>query len=339
MHSKSDTERVIGIVTGAAMAQALAVAVELGVLDALHYKAKAAPALAAELDCQSDTLLRLLRAMVAVGVCETTGVDQFALTSTGELLCRDTEDSLFDWVVWSVRHLWPLWAALQECVTTGESARTRMLGTAGFEHLVRDPGMAATFARAMGGITARVGKAFAQALDLSQLDQIIDVGGAYGDLLIAILTRYPKLHGTLLERNESIAGARGRLRSANLSDRCEVHEGDFFLAVPAGADGYLLKSVLHDWRDEECETILRNCRQAMKSRARLWIIEQLLPERIRCLPEHQDAVRKDLTMLIGPGGKERTEQEFEKLLRVAGLRIQAVHSLSLHFSALEVVLV
>lgn len=337
MDSQCDAKRIIGIVTGAAMAQALAVAAELGVADALHRKCKAVPALAAELDCQADALLRLLRAMVAVGVCEATGADEYSLTSTGELLCRDTDDSLRDWVVWSVRHLWPLWAGLRECLVTGESARTRMLGTVGFDHLARDPDMAATFGRAMGGVTARVGKAFACALDLSQLEQIVDIGGAYGELVIAILTRYPKLHATLLERNETIAAARCRLRSAHLSERCEVRAGDFFLAVPAHADGYLLKSVLHDWRDQECVTILENCRQAMTPRARLWIIEQLLPEKIRPLPEHQDAVRKDLTMLIGPGGKERTQRDFKKLLRLSQLRMEAVHSLGLNFSAIEAV--
>ena len=90
--------------------------------------------------------------------------------------------------------------------------------------------------------------------------------------------------------------------------------GDFFDAVPAGADAYLLSRVLHDWDDEDALRILRVCRAAMRADARLLVVDAILPERAVDQPF---AIRMDLHMLLLLGARERTEAEFA---RAAGSR-------------------
>jgi hypothetical protein len=99
---------------------------------------------------------------------------------------------------------------------------------------------------------------------------------------------------------------------------CRTVEGDFFTRVPEGGDVYLLKSVLHDWDDERCRTILTQCRAAMSPRARLVIVEIVLPDHTTNDPDLVPGALLDLIMLAGAGGRERTRSEFAALLDAAG---------------------
>ena len=113
--------------------------------------------------------------------------------------------------------------------------------------------------------------------------------------------------------------ARDRIAAAGLSDRCEVVGGDAFVAVPAGADAYVLKGVIHDWEDKEAVAILRTCRAAMSEGSKLLLIERILPEQI----DPDDALTRakfihDINMMVNPGGRERTEAEFHNLACAGG---------------------
>lgn len=134
-----------------------------------------------------------------------------------------------------------------------------------------------------------------------------------------------------------MVGARARLAEAGVADRCEVVTGSFFENVPSGADIYLLKSVLHDWDDERCAVILGHCRRVMGPRARLLVIERILPMRFSISPHDQAIARSDLNMLIGTGGCERTQEQFREMLRLAGLRHMGGVELSNGYHALEAV--
>ena len=119
--------------------------------------------------------------------------------------------------------------------------------------------------------------------------------------------------------------ARLRIAAAGLSDRCEAVGGDAFVAVPPGADAYVLKGVIHDWEDKEAIAILRTCRAAMSDASKLLLIERILPEQI----DPDDALTRakfihDINMFVNPGGRERTEAEFRDLLVQAGLRLTRV---------------
>jgi hypothetical protein len=151
------------------------------------------------------------------------------------------------------------------------------------------------------------------------------VGGGNGALLLPVLERHPTMRVTVFDLPHVADAARSRIAAAGLSERCEAVGGDAFVAVPTGADAYVLKGVIHDWEDKEAAAILRTCRAAMSNGSKLLLIERILPEQI----DPDDVLTQakfihDINMLINPGGRERTEAEFHALLAQAGLRLVRV---------------
>ena len=110
------------------------------------------------------------------------------------------------------------------------------------------------------------------------------------------------------------------IEARGLTDRVTIKDGNFFESAPAGGDVYLLSHIIHDWSEEQCLTILGNCRRVMNSGGRLLIIEMVLPTGDTPHPGKM----LDMMMLVGPGGQERTEQEYGELLGKAGLRLTRV---------------
>ena len=110
------------------------------------------------------------------------------------------------------------------------------------------------------------------------------------------------------------------IRGRGLEDRIAIESGSFFESVPAGGDAYILSHIIHDWSEEQCQTILGNCRRAMKPASKLLIVESVLP------PDDTPHFGKvlDMVMLAMPGGEERTESEYAALLASAGFRLTRV---------------
>jgi O-methyltransferase domain len=108
---------------------------------------------------------------------------------------------------------------------------------------------------------------------------------------------------------------RRRLQSDAVADRCEFVVADFRVAVPAGADGYLLSRVIHDWDDIDVVQILDTCRAATPSGARLLMIEAILPE---YAVDQCAAIRIALHTLVLFGARERNEAEYRRLLSRPG---------------------
>ena len=121
----------------------------------------------------------------------------------------------------------------------------------------------------------------------------------------------------LFDQPGVVAEANQILEYARVADRCAVAGGSFFDAVPEGADAYLLKAVIHDWPDAEAVAILGTCRQAIPEHGTLLLVEQLLGEG----PDPSRTAFSDLNMLVAPGGKERTLDEYGSLLGAAGFQL------------------
>ncbi len=129
-----------------------------------------------------------------------------------------------------------------------------------------------------------------------------------GALLRSILARHPALRGVLFDQPHVV-------ERAEVPKRCEVAAGSFFESVPEGGDAYVLKMIIHDWGDEESIAILGNIRAAMPAHGLVLVIERDLGA------PNGDAPAKfsDLNMLVGPGGRERTDDEYASLFPAAGL--------------------
>jgi hypothetical protein len=195
--------------------------------------------------------------------------------------------------------------------------------------------VAEVFNRAMAEFTRLVAYAVLRIYDFSGLRRIVDVGGGHGAFLATLLQANPDLQGVLFDRPHAMPGAMASLAEAAVIARCEFVAGDFFEQIPAGADGYLLKTIVHDWDDERSIVILRNCRRAMPNGGRLIVVERVLPDRFEANRRHHAIARADLTMLIAFGGRERTAAEFAGLFEAAGFRLAGVKETGMEFSVLE----
>jgi hypothetical protein len=204
------------------------------------------------------------------------------------------------------------------------------LGSEIFEYYGKHPEEGSAFSAAMDGLSALVAREVAENVDTRGIQRVIDVGGARGTLVSAVLAANAALSGVVLELDHVVGVARGAIAAAGLAGRCEVVAGDFFRSVPEG-DLYLLKQILHDWNDEECGTILANCAKGMRSGGRIVIVEQIVPE--DGAPSF--ATLMDLNMLVMLPGRERTLREYDALLTSVGLRVERVLQTRSPFSIVE----
>lgn len=331
----SDATTLQQMLTGSWMAQALCVAAELQIADLLREGPCSSDQLAAASGADAPALHRLLRALTTIDICRERADGCFEITPMGALLGTGVPGSLRAWTIWWGRYLWPVWGQLLYSVQTGKSARALLTGMKGFEHLSGDPQAAAIFNEALGELTRFAAENIARAYDFSGLERIVDVGGGYGELLACILRANPQATGVLFDLEHAIEEARRRFHEAGLAERCEFVPGDFFDAVPRGADAYLLKSVIHDWDDERSIQILARCCEAMAEGGRVLLVERIMPDRLEVSADHQALARTDLNMLIAHAAQERTAAAFHELLNAAGLGVARVIPVEATFCVIE----
>jgi len=314
-----DVRNLREMCAGHHVAQALYVMAELGIADLLRYGARDSDDLAQSTNSHAPTLYRVLRLLTAQGVLAEVAPRRFALTRLGTPLRSDVHGSLRPLFRYLLNDFhWLPWGRLLETVRTGATAFALTYGMTSFDYLDQHPEAAALFSQGLSTITSTAGPAVAAAYDFSRLGTVVDVGGSEGQLLVAILKRYPHLRGILFDRPAAVSTAGALLTSAGVGDRCSIVTGSFFEAIPPGADAYILRHILHDWSDERCLTILRVCRAALAPHARLLIIERSVAADAH-LP--LSVLHADLEMLVMCGGQERTQVQYDHLLAESGFRM------------------
>ena len=331
-----DRERLLGLINAGWTTQVIATAVKLGLIDAMGAGPANTRVLADTVRAHAPSLGRLLRAMTSLDLCAQNANGDFCLTPAGGLLRADADDSLSAWAELSGGRIWAQWGRLGESVRSGQSIRKLTLADDDFSHLDDDAKAAELFNRAMVELTLSVARDVAQRVDFSAARRVVDVGGGYGQLLCSILAANPSLQGVLFDMAHATGQLASPFETAGVADRCQLATGDFFKAVPQGADVYLLKSILHDWDDERCLVILRNCRRAMPPTARLLIVERIASDRVSASPHDQAVARADLHMMVANGGCERTQAAYLSLLEAAGLKLLQVTPLPGPYSVMDV---
>lgn len=322
------------LVDGYQMSQAIHVAATLGIADLLAGGARASDDLAAATATDPRTLYRLLRALASVGIFHEDEDRHFSLTPLGDCLRSNALEPVGGWAAYIGRPFyWEAWSDLLHSVKTGENAFRHVHGTDAWDYRARHPEENAIFDRAMTANARRTTEAVLVAYDFARFTRIVDVGGGQGALLAAILARYPAARGVLFDQSHVVARAEAILLRAGVADRCEVVGGDFFAAVPDGGDGYLMRAILHDWDDTEAIAILRSCRRAIAPPGRLLVIEWVIAPP----NEGRDAKFGDLNMLVAPGGRERTREEYVALFASADFRLTGVFATAMGMSVIEAV--
>jgi hypothetical protein len=246
---------------------------------------------------------------------------RFVLTPAGDLLRKDAPRSLRDVVLFIADpfHL-RIYADAIESVRTGKPAAEVTLGMPVFKYLAGHPEYSEVFNNAMTTFSAAIIPAVLEAYDFSGIGTLVDVAGGHGQVLTSILRQHPKMRGVLMDLDHVVAGARANIDAAGVSDRCQIVTGDFFTAVPPG-DAYIMKHIIHDWDDDRAARILQSIHTAMASaRGTVILLEGVIA------PGNEPSPGKimDLEMLLLPGGRERSADEFRSLFDRAGFDLTRI---------------
>jgi hypothetical protein len=313
--------QLIQMCAGGWVAAAVYGTAKLGLADHLSDGSRTADELAARTGTHAPSLYRFLRTIAGFGIVTESEAHEFDLTPLGEALKTGAPGAARSTLLaFGGPAFWRTWEEIGYSLETGKPAFDRVWGMPFFDYLAERPDAAAHFSEAMIGFHGSEPPTVAEAYDFSGIGTVVDVGGATGNMLAALLTRHPGLRGVLFDQPHVVGAAPALLKERGVEARVEIETGSFFEGVPAGGDAYLLSHIFHDWTEEQCLTILGHCRRAMGSKGRLLIVETVLPEGDT---PHQGKLQ-DLVMLLFPGGQERTEREYGALLEKAGFRLQRV---------------
>lgn len=313
--------QMLQFITNFWTSRAVYIAAKLGIADLLKSGPKTVEELAQETETDASSLYRIMRALTSIGLFKNGTGRQFALTPLSETLVTDAPGSVRWFLISELgQEHYPAWGNLMHSVKTGEIAFDSFFGMNCWNYFAQNPEDAAVFNDSMSGMTAAANEAIMSLYDFSKFKTVVDIGGGHGGLITTILKANPEAKGILFDSPQVVGGAQPKLEQAGVADRCEVVSGDFFAAVPAGGDAYVMKWIIHDWEDEKALTILKNVRAQIQPEGRLIIVDCIVPEG----DEPHFAKTFDLNMMVMTGGKERTAAEFEKLVSAAGFKLLQV---------------
>ncbi len=306
---------------GFMMSDLLGTAVKLKLADHLAGGPKTAEELAGPTGTHAPSLYRLLRTLSSHGLFAEDGERRFGLTALSEPLRTGVPGSVMTSVeMITGDYFMRPFANLLYSVQTGKTAFEKEFGANIFEYLSTRPEDGSMFSDLMVGFHGPETAAVAASYDFSGVGTIADVGGATGNMITTILAKNPEMKGLIYDLPHNEADAAALVGSRGMSERVKFEAGNFFESVPEGYDAYLMSHIIHDWSEEQCLTILTNCRRAMGPKSRLLIVEFVLPEG----NAFHVGKMTDMIMLTVPGGEERTEQQYRELLAKAGFRLERV---------------
>ena len=320
MHSNQlpPQAQLMQYIVGKWISKPIYVAAELRIADILADGPKDIAELARTSHSHAPFLYRVLRALASVGIFAEKDDKKFELTPMAELLRSGAMRSIAlmfnsDWSDQA-------WLSFLESVKTGDTAFEKAHGLPVSDWLEKNPAAAEVFNEANAIKAAGSHRAIIDAYDFSGIRKLTDIGGGLGVLMIEILKANPQMKGTVADLPSVLREAKSIIQERGFADRCDVMECDFFDEILSGSDAYLLSNILHDWPDEKCQTILKNCHKAMKKDSRLLVVEMIIP------PGNEPSIAKllDLEMMVTTGGRERTEQEFEDLFDSSGFSLAGV---------------
>jgi O-methyltransferase domain/Dimerisation domain len=309
-------EQILTITAGFWQSRALAVAAELELADLLAAGPLHIDAIASRTKTHAPSLFRLLRALESLGIFSQISPMVFANTPSSECLRQNVPNTRWAWVRAQLSvggGVYEGWSGLGDSIKTGDTAFDQVLGCGFWEYYRRNPEAGTIFNEAMRLIGKHNSPEVAQAYDWSRFPVIADIGGGIGGLLVDILNAHPSCRGLLFDEPNVV-------QQAISHERLQPIGGDFFQTVPAGADVYILRWIIHDWSEAEAVALLGKVREAMKPGARLILLEELIPE----TPEFVPGKWIDVLMLAITGGRERTEKEYRELLSSASCELEEV---------------
>jgi hypothetical protein len=304
------------LLRGFQVARILRVAADLGIADRISTDGGVAVTdLATTCKVDSRPLLRILRALAAFGIFRVSPDGVVSHSPRSKLFRTDTPNNLHHAArFWTTPGSWAAWGVV-DAALSGRNPHQEAWKMSRFDYLRLHPEEARAFDTYMAHFPDNRHAAVTAAYDFSAAQLIVDIAGGNGETLRHILSRFRGPRGLVFDRPDVVHAIEAH---DLLHGRITAEGGNFLDTVPSGGDYYLIMRVLHNWGDEDCLRILRNCRAAMRQDARLLIAEHILdPD-----PTHGDALDYllDIQMMAMFGeARERTESEYRELLSASGL--------------------
>lgn len=324
-----DRETLLDVVAGEWIAQGVYTVAKLDIAELLTDGTKNIEHLASATNSDEENLYRLLRLLSSRGIFKEGPTRNFSNTNSSALLASKHPQSLRALILWYSSEISRTFAKLENCVRSGTPAFELTYQKPVFEYFRDHPNTAKLFNVAMQEKSRAVVASCIQAYDFGKFSTVYDIGGGTGYFLFSLLKKNPKMRGLLFEQPNVITDAKPHLEE--FGERCGMIAGDFFKAVPPDGEAYILKSVIHDWDDENAIKILRKCNTAMRKEAKLFIIEPLMASS----NEKDYAKCMDVLMMAVTGGKERDEFDFRYLLQQAGFKIDAIVHTDTEFAIIQ----
>ena len=297
---------LVDLISGCVITQSIYVAAKLGIADVLADAPLTAEEIAKRVGADREAIYRLLRTLSSYSVfAELTG-GRFELTPIGDALRANSPHSMRNLaILMGHPQSWLDWSYLLSSVCTGQSSRPHLNNKGGHDFLMANTEYAVMAGQGMACLSAQETDPVLAAYDFSRFGTIVDVGGGRGGLLAGILRQASNANGILFDEPFATAGADAALQAAGVADRCTIQTGSFFDSVPAGADAYVLKHILHDFTEPGSLAILANIREAIAPDGTVLVIEYALPGN----NERHVGNIIDLWLLLLLGAKERTLPE------------------------------
>lgn len=318
--AQEDAARLVDLVFGFVPAQIVRTMATLDLADRLADGPASPEELAKLTDCHAPSLRRLLRGAAFVGLLAVNEDGAYELTPAGHLLRADVPGSVKQLAVYLTGE--PTWSAcgsIEHTVRTGQPAVEHV---SGYAWLAENPSAQAEFYESCAAVARQDVPELVEALDLSGVRDLVDLGGGNGMLMAGLLAANPGLRGVVFDQPAGLANTRNVLLEAGVTDRCALAAGDFLAdPLPDGRDAYVLKNVLCDWGDDDVVRILRGCGRAMRADSALFVLDMVLPEG-NAAPDPVAAMSDLCTLACG--GAVRTEREFGDLFAAGGLRLADV---------------
>ena len=322
------------LIISAWFAQAVSVAADLRIADALAEGPLGLDVLADRVGANPDALGRLLRALISRGIFRRRRDGRYDLTPLARTLRWEAPDSMaafarFVGTPQDREH----WSHCIDAVRTGEAVVPKLRGMEGFDWLETQRELSDVFNAAMTNLSELAAGAVTSAYDFAGYRTIVDVAGGHGRLLAGILAATPTATGVLFDLPHVVAGAGPLLRKHGVVERVRIVEGSFFDGVPDGGDLYVLKNIIHDWPDDKAGQILKTLRAATRTGTTVALVECVIQ------PQDRDFLGKtvDLEMLIYNAGRERTGAEYRDLLQQAGVHMTRIVATASPLSIVEAI--
>ncbi len=325
---------MIEIATHFWISKALGVITELNVADLMKGKELPIEELAKLTECQTEALYRLMRALAAEGIFKEKANRVFAHTKLSLTLCEG-ENSAKHFVRYTCSpNNWDQYNQMMQCLKTGKSAASILYGMEGFEYLKENEANNDRFNKAMTDISKIAIAIISRSYNFSNFNTIVDIGGGQGRLLCAITDKFKNTKGILFDQPHVIDIDSTLPHLLERKELIQIESGSFFEAVPANADLYIMKNILHDWGDDDSAIILNNIHKAMNPSGKIILIEYIFES------DNKPSFGKvlDIQMLIATsGGIERTRDEYAQLLSKNGFKLERVIRTLAPFSIIEAV--